>query len=240
VYFGFGTSVSSFAGGDFGSNFAMRYSNSRYYDNNYYNSYNDYNYYNDCYDDSYNLSPLQVDVSAGYAVSEKLSFEIESSFIWHFNGRHLPEFTTGTQGGDDYIDKYDNSSLYAVPIFATVKYYPFDRYKSPIFLSAGYGWQYTKEYVERVREYYDFSSNYGYYNYSYNFPIAQYESARWLQGFKVAAGISYGISEYLSGEVELRFSTFFPNERKDNSPLTMFKTPNITNIALGTKVYFLF
>lgn len=127
-YIGIGTSLSSYVGGDFGSTFAMRYWNNYnddpyYYNNNYYNRHSSYYNYN-----SGMLSPLQVDLALGTNISNYFSFQIESSFIWHLNGRADPKYETGTfNDNTDYIDRYDNSTLFSIPIIASLKVYPFGR-----------------------------------------------------------------------------------------------------------------
>jgi hypothetical protein len=52
-------------------------------------------------------------------------------------------------------------------------------------------------------------------------------------------GVSYNLFQYLSGDVELAFSNFFP-VRWNDSPLAMYRSRNISNISLGTKIYFRF
>jgi opacity protein-like surface antigen len=176
----------------------------------------------------------------GTNVSRNFSFQIESSFIWHFNGRVDPKYETGTfSNNTDYIDRYDNSTLIAVPIIASVKVYPFGRNIASFYLSGGYGIQYTKESVDRVREVYDYSYS-GFYNSStlYEYTLAQYWDARWFHGFKTAIGVSFNLQNNISGDVELRFTNFYPTERNNASPLSMFRTPNLGNIALSTKIYF--
>ena len=130
---GFGTSVSSFLGGEFGKVYALRLN----YSPDYYDSYNSYNYSSyDGYDSYFMYSPIQLDVNAGYMLNEKLSLEMESSFIWHLRGRPEPEFVTGTEDGSDYIDKYDNSTLFAIPFVVNAKFYPAGRKETPFYIKA--------------------------------------------------------------------------------------------------------
>jgi len=236
-YIGIGTSLSSYIGGDFGSTFAIRYWNN--YNNDYYDNYYDRHYhYNDYIDGM--LSPLQIDIALGTNVSKNIAFQLGSSFIWHLNGRIDPQYETGTLSNKlDYIDRYDNSTLLAIPIIASVKVYPFGRNIASFYISGGYGIQYTKESVDRIREVYDYSYS-GYYGNStlYDYTLANYWDARWFHGFKTAMGLTYQLNEKVSGEVELRFTNFYPSERINNSPLTMYRTPNLGNIALSTKIYF--
>lgn len=229
-----GTSLSSFAGGDFGGRFAIRYSRHRDRDN-YYNS----SYYSS-YDDSYRLNPLQFDISTGYILSNYVSFELESSFLWHTHGRPDPVYETGTVHNEDYIERYDNSHLFAIPVILSVKVFPLSASKIPFYLSAGAGAQYTRESIERIREYYDYNYHYGYYGYySYEYPIAEYTSDMWMKAVRLGAGFSYNFWSNLSGVFEVRYTGLFLSGTR-NSPLAMHTTPYTGNIAISTKVYFRF
>ncbi len=233
-YIGIGTSLSTFVGGDFGKTFSLRYSNDTYdYDNGYY-----YNKSTKYYDNNSNsLNPLQFDLVAGYKITNDIAIELESSLIWHTNGDINPAYSFGSEGDINYIDRFDNSKLFALPIIASLKVYPLGRSNSSIYLKGGYGIQYTQESLEKVREFYTTVNN-GYYFYTetFEFPIAEYSANRLLHGFKTAVGFSYDLFGTLTGDIELRYSNFFTNEDKA-APLAMFTTPVIRNIALGTVVY---
>jgi hypothetical protein len=236
-YVGIGTSVSSFLGSDFGKTFAIRYSPSGYYNNdNYYNNY--YNRYDDYNNNRETFFPLQVDLAVGMNVSKILSVQLESSVLWHLNGRVDRNYETGTEGDYDYIDYNDNSSLISVPIMASVKLYPFGKKRTAFYMTGGYGVQYIQEGVDRIRSYYDYTS-YGntYYSDSYEYPLAEYKGREWLHGFKVGMGVNFKIMKSISCDVELKATNFFPPYKDNTSPLSMYRSPNITNISLGTKVY---
>lgn len=239
-YFGIGTSLSSYLGGDFGSTFSVRYSRSRDYDNNWYNSnyyYNrNYNRYDNYYDESF--FPLQGDIAFGYDATNVVTFQIESSILWHLNGNARKFYETGTTGDYDYIDRNDYAELISIPIMASVKVFPFGRNKSPFYMTAGYGVQYMQESVDRVREYYTYNSYWNEYGNSSEYTLASYRARDWFHGIKVGFGFSYNISRYLKGDVEIKMTNFFPSLRDNSSYLSMYRSPNITNIALGTKIYF--
>jgi len=230
-YIGIGFGLQSYIGGDFGKTYSLRFSgNDNYYDD--YNGY--YNSYNYGYRDYENdlISPIGFDVAAGIELNSYLSIELESSFIWHLFGRPDRQYETGFLGNEYYIDCWDDSRLYANPIFLGAKIYPFKRERIPLYLSAAFGWQYTKEAMDRVREYYDY--NY-YYNYYYpKYIIGSYSDSKWMTGFKTGIGASYAIFDLVITDIELRYTNFYP--QKDlSSPLTMNRVPNIGNLALITK-----
>ena len=233
-YIGIGTSLSTFVGGDFGKTFSLRYSNDSYdYSNGYY-----YNKSTKYYENNSNsLNPLQFDLIAGFKITRDVAFELESSLIWHTDGDVNPAYSFGSDGDINYIDRYDNSKLFALPLIASLKIYPLGRNNSSFYLKGGYGIQYTQESLEKVREFYT-TVNHGYYYYTetFEFPIAEYSASRLLHGFKTAVGFSYNLFGTLTGDIELRYSNFFTNEDKA-VPLAMFTTPVIRNIALGTVVY---
>jgi|WetSurMetagenome_2_1015567.scaffolds.fasta_scaffold06965_1 hypothetical protein len=231
-YIGIGTSLSSYLGGDFGSTFHLRFFN-------YHNYNHDYNYDNNNYNSSSLLSPIQLDLAGGVNLSRNLSVVLETSFIWHFDGFPRRNYEPGTLPGNYYyLDRNDNSSMFAIPIIISIRYFPFDRNIIPFYLSLGYGRQYTKESLDRIREIYTY--DYGYYEYNnYEYPIASYSATEWLSGYKLSIGGFYNIENMLTGELELRFTNFNAN-KKNNSPLAMHNSPNIFNVALGTKVYFNF
>lgn len=235
-YMGFGTSVSSFLGGEFGKVYALRLN----YSPDYYDSYNSYNYSSyDGYDSYFMYSPIQLDVNAGYMLNEKLSVEMESSFIWHLRGRPEPEFVTGTEDGSDYIDKYDNSTLFAIPLVVNAKFYPAGRKQTPFYIKAGGGFQYVSESSERVREYYSFDEYY-YNYYSGTSVLAEYSKKSWLPGFKIGAGLSYTLLEDLNAFTEIEYSYFKNSPSGGSSPLALNKARYTGLLALNTKIYFSF
>lgn len=239
-YIGIGTSLSSYIGSDFGKTFAIRYENSGYYDDGYYNGYNyGYHRYDDYYYDRETFFPLQFDVAVGMNVSKILSVQIESSILWHLNGRVDRNYVTGTEGDYDYIDYNDNSTLISVPIMASFKLFPFGKKRTSFYLTGGYGVQYMQEGVDRIRSYYDYSS-YGnmYYSNLYEYPLAEYRGREWVHGFKTGMGVNFNILRNINCDVELKVTNFFPPGRDNSNILSMYRSPNITNISLGTKIYF--
>lgn len=231
IYFGIGTGIQSYIGGDFGKAYSLRFfSKYDYYDDYYYNNRRYYDNDRDL------ISPVGFDLNAGVNINEYLSVELESSFIWHFFGWPDRQYETGTSGNWDYIDKYDDSFLFANPYTINLKVYPGGR-RAGLFFSGGFGWMYIKESMNRVREFYDYS--YNYYNYSYTYLIKSYKDSKWCTGFKVAAGFSFPAFDYLSGELEIKYTSFYP-EKNMESPLLINRVPNIGNIALVSKFYFSF
>jgi len=234
-YFGIGTGVSTYTGGDFGGRFAMRITYPEYnYGNEYY--YNRYNY-NDYYNDNTSMNPVQGDITFGVRPSKHMAIELNAGIIWHGNGHPDPQYESGTYGRYDYTDRYDYSTLLAVPIMATVKVYPFASMNVPLYLLAGYGVQYTSEKLDRIREFYTYNQYYGNYYDTYSYAIAEYSDSRWLQGVKTGIGYSFRFMDRFIGDVELSYSNFFSEVRQD-SPLAMNRTRNIGNISLGTHFYF--
>ncbi len=230
-YIGIGTGIQSYIGGDFGRAYSLRvYSKYDYYDDYYYNN---HRYYDDERD---LISPIGFDINAGMNINDYISVELETSFIWHFFGYPDRQYETGTSGDWDYIDKYDDSFLFANPYIISLKVYPGSKHTG-LYFSGGFGWLYVKESMNRVREYYDYYS--GYYNYSYTYLIKSYKDSKWCPGFKIAAGITFPAFEYLSGELELRYTNFYP-EKNLSSPLLINRVPNIGNIALISKFYLSF
>jgi hypothetical protein len=237
-YIGLGTSVSTFIGGDFGSTFAARYYSDR---NNYYNDY----YYPGPYtiNELHNYRhesffPLQVDLAMGVDASRFVSLQVESSFIWHLNGDTRRNYETGTMGNLDYIDRNDNSELLAIPIIASVKVFPFGRKRTSFYLTGGYGVQYMQESVERIRSVYDYNYYGNYNSASYEYPISDTKGREWIQGFKVGMGVTFRLNQYVTGDVELKATNFYQSFRDYSSSLSMYRSPDITNVALSTKIFF--
>ncbi len=235
-YIGIGTNVQSYIGGDFGKTYGLRYQDSYYYDDYNYN-YNNYYYEDDYYDyDDGTLSPIGFDLYAGLQLNDYLSVELESSFIWHLIGRPDRQYETGYEGEEYYIDSYDDSRLYANPTFIGLKFYPAGRYSLSFYISGGFGMQYTTESMDRIREYYD----YGYgYNYNPAYVIASYKSSKWIKGFKIGSGFSYNFFNLITAEAELRYTSFYP-EQKMTNPLLINRVPQIGNLAFLMKAYVVF
>lgn len=231
-YIGIGTGLQSYIGGDFGKAYSLRFFSRYNYDDDYY--YYDREYY----DDNRNIiSPLGFDVNAGLKITNYLTLEFETSFIWHFHGWPDRQYETGTIGNLDYIDKFDDSFLFANPYIISLKIYPLSRIFG-LYFSTGFGWLYVKEKMDRVREYYDYSY-YNYYNYRFTYLIKTYSDSKWCTGFKFAVGLTFPTFEYLSGEIELRYTNFYPDKNL-SSPLLINRVPNIGNIALISKFYLSF
>ncbi len=238
-YMGFGTSVSSFLGGEFGKVYSIRLN----YSPDYYDSYGNYNSYeNDIYgnDDSYLMySPIQLDVNAGTFVSEKLAIELESSFIWHLRGKPDPEMNSGYIGNEYFIEKNDNSVLFAIPLLVNFKFFPTGRVNSPFYVKAGGGFQYVSESSERVRDYY--AEDYYYYNQFLGSEImASYSKKTWMPGFKVGAGVSYSVFQDMNAFTEIEYSYFKNTSSKGNTPLALDIARYTGLLALNTKIYFSF
>jgi opacity protein-like surface antigen len=236
-YMGFGTSVSTFLGGEFGKTFALRLNYSPdYYNDNYY-SYDHYSYDNN---DSYLMySPIQLDVNLGYFIGNKAAVELESSFIWHMRGRPDPDLVTGTEFDMDYIDKNDNSRLFAIPLLLNVKFYPMGRLNSPFYIKGGAGFQYVSESSERIREFYAYNEYY-YHYYSSSYILERYQRSAFLPGFKVGAGVSYSFFNNINAFSEIEYSYFSNSGTKGTTPLALDKARYTGMLAFNTKVYFSF
>ena len=235
-YGGIGSKLSSYIGGDFGSIFAIRYSADENYnadDEYYYNKGNDYAQSGP----SYSLNPLQVNLFGGVNLNNNFSMELESSLIWHTRGNVDADYVTGVENGFSYVDKNSNSSMLALPIMASLKFFPLGKDDSPFYLTGGYGIQFISESAERVRDYYYNTGYYGNTSY-FSIPIEEYSTSSWLTGFKVGAGISYNMFGNLLGEIELSFTNFINNNADYNTPLALDRTTDIGNISLGTKILF--
>lgn len=232
VTLSFGVTLGSYSGADFGSTYAMRFfpSNSYEYGNNYYNN----NYYNNNYGYNPNsfYNPIVFDLGGEIHVNEHLSIGVETSFLWHTDGYPGRGYVSGNLSGNrSYVDRWDNAMLYAVPVFLNLKIYPMGQKFSPVYISAGYGQQYTNESVDRVRQIYD--NEYTYYGNDYL--IGHYSDTKWLPGIKLAIGARYSVGPFMSNETELKITNFFP-QRNINSPLAMNSTTNITFIGITTKI----
>ncbi len=226
----FGTTLGTYTGADFGSAYSMSFYTSNYNDRYYYNSY--------YYDNSYNsfLSPLEFDLGLDVGITRNISLSFESSFIWHINGRPHRDYVTYISGSRSYLERWDNSYMYAVPLFLSLKLYPFGKETNSFYLSAGYGMQYTTESMDRLREDLDYN-HHNYYGRTY--VVGSISEAKWLQGIKLAIGLNFPFADYVSNETEIKFTNFFP-QRNIYSSLAMNTTTNITFIGISTKMYFNF
>ena len=232
-YIGIGTALSTFAGGDLGSTFQLKflpYYDDGYYDYHYYN----YNYYYDDYhryrDRFEGICPLEISLFGGHHFNDHLTIELESSFIWHPVGSPDRNYYSG----DNYVDFNDDPTLIAVPIMASVKYFPFNRFRSPFYLSAGAGVQFTYETMDRVRSHYN-----SYDDYLYKETLSSYTSQHWYPGVKVALGTDFHLHENMHLNMELKYQNFF-NTDTHPSPLVINSTDNIGYVALAMKIYFSF
>lgn len=226
----FGTTLGTYAGADFGGTYYMSFYSDDYYDDNYYNN----NYYNNDYNSSF-LSPLEFDLGIDIRVSNNIAVNFESSYIWHLNGKPRRDYVTVITGNRSYLEMWDNATMYAVPLFLSLKIYPFGRINNSIYISGGYGMQYISESMDRVREDLDYGYNY----YGYRYYVGGVSDSKWLQGIKLSLGMSFNVGSGLSNETEIKVTNFFP-QRTPGSKLAMNTTTNITFIGLTTKMYFNF
>ena len=158
VYFGTGTSVSSYLGGYFGQAYVLRAftSNTDYYDDYYnYNYYNTYNYDSYYYDDYTFWSPVQVSFYTGTYINSNVAVEAQSVFLFHYNGRVDPEFKSGFINEIYYSDRNDYAYLFAIPLSLCLKLMTPPEGGSSAYLKLGPAMQYTYESYDRIREIYD-------------------------------------------------------------------------------------
>lgn len=226
-YMGIGTSISSFFGGEFGDRFQIRYGEDEY-------NYDGYNY---DYGPSYSLSPIQISLIGGKKLNENVSVELEATLFIHSKGYiNKRDITSGTIGGVPYYDSYERARLTAIPFLASVKYFPGGRTNSGIYFTAGAGYVYLRESIERVRtlKYYDGFYYYYYYNKQ---TLADYSDHQWMPGFKLAAGTRFDLFGTLAGDVELTYNNF-KTMRNFGAPLTAGSSEFIQNLALTGKFFF--
>ncbi len=227
ISIGFGIGTGSYVGADFGSAFYMSF----------FNTYDDYYNYNNYYYSNYNsggvISPIIVDMGTSIDLNEFVSVAFDASFIWHLFGRPRRDFQTGTSGNRNYLDRWDNNYLYAVPLFLSLKLYPFGKSNYPLYISGGYGTQYTVESLDRVREYYNYNNYYS----NYSIIMNTVEDNAWFQGFKISFGFRTPVNYFMSNETEIKLTNFVP-VRDSSSPLAMRTTTNITFIGMTTKFCF--
>lgn len=229
-YIGVGTGISSYLGGYFGQAYAMKVLFD--YNDDYY--YNNYNY---SYDNTTIWSPIQFDITAGFKLSDHLSAEFTSTFLFSFDGLVDPQFVTGSNGNRDFIDRNGYSSLYSVPVSAALKFNAVDEYGSGFFFKAGPAFQYTSEEYDRIREYY----SYGKYGSSYSsfYYLYTVSKSEWLPGFTVSTGISFPLSDYTTSYTELAYSYFKINGNNETA-LALDRAIEAQLFSLNTKVFFSF
>jgi len=237
-YIGLGTKLSTYFGGEFGRRFGIRFANS-------YDPYNDRsNYY---YDDEYNynndretnsLNPLEFNLIGGINLIGNLSVELEAGLSMHTNG-YIEEkgHTIGTQGTTPYVEHFDNSRMVAVPIIASMKFYPLGKETTPFFVTGGYGIQFVRESVDLVRDY-EIYNNYYYQYGSYRVKMDSYSGSTWMTGFRFGAGTTLELFGNLKTDVEINYTRFYNNNTVNESNLAFQNTPRFNNISLGTKIYF--
>ena len=233
-YLGFGTGVASYLGGYFGNAYSLKvlsdYSDDYYYDEYYYDSY--YSSYNE----TTIWSPLFIDITGGFSINDNLSLEVNSTFLFAFNGLIDPQFVTGSNGNRDYIDRNSRSSLYAVPLSAALKFHSEDEYGSGFFLKIGPAFQYTSEEYDRIREYYDYEKYYSYSSFVY---LGTVSETRWLPGFTTSIGVQFALSGDVTSFTELAYS-YFNISGDGRTALALDRAKEAQLFALNTKVFFSF
>lgn len=228
-YFGFGTGISSYLGGYFGNAYSMKVL-SDYSDDYYYNDYTSY------YNTTTIWSPIQFDVTGGFNISENLSAEVSSTFLFSFNGLIDPEFKTGNNGHRDYIDRNSYSQLYSVPVSVTLNIHSVDQYGSGIFFKIGPAFQYTSEEYDRIREYYYYDKYYSYSDFVYLYTVSE---SKWLPGFTVSTGLQFDLSNGISSYTELAYS-YFKISGNNSTALALDRAIEAQLFSLNTKIYFSF
>lgn len=237
-YFGMGTSVSSYLGGYFGQAYQLRAftDNSDYYDD-YYN-YNYYysssNYYDDYYD--YTVwSPIQFTVYAGSHINEFMTIEAQSMFLFHFDGRVDPEFTSGYINEIYYSDRNDYAYLFAIPLSLSLKLVGKSEGGSAAYIKFGPAMQYTDESYDRIREYHDPKDYYG----SYSVLLKNVSKSEWLYGFSAGIGLEYNFSGYSKMITEIEYSYFNINPNYQTA-LALDRAPEAQLFSFSTKYFFSF
>lgn len=238
VYFGAGTSLASYVGGYFGNAYLMRVFSDGYDDDYYY--YDDYTGYSSTYyDNDYTIwTPLTVDFSMGYNVSDYLSYEINTTLLWHYEGFIDPQFVSGEINGRNYLDRNSNSVLFAIPISFLVNLHTPTMNGSSAYIKAGPAMQYSSEKYDRIREYYSFDY-WGYYD-TYIGYLYTVEKETWLPGFTVAMGLKYDLGEGMSSNTELYYSYFKISGKNNSTALALDRAPEAQLIAFKTFLYFSF
>lgn len=237
-YFGLGTSISSFTGGEFGKRFGIRYAvddeNAYYHQNNNYYNKEDYERNNN---NTMALNPMNFMLIGGVNMTKFAAVELQAGFMWHTNGDiRNANLQTGYSNGLNFIERNANASLLAIPLIASLKIFPLG---NQFYISGGYGIQFTHESVERLRDYF-VPGYYGNSTYA-QYLVGEQSQGQWMTGYKAAAGFSYSIFGMLGNEIELSYSSFTNNASfsgDNNDMLTLSRVPSIGNIALGTKIFF--
>lgn len=231
-YMGVGTSVSSYLGGYFGSVYQMRILSS-------YDYYEDYNYpyssYGSYYDDYNDIwSPITFSFILGKNLSEHISIEAESDFLFHFSGRVDPQFQSGESGNRNYLDRNDYASLFAIPLSLSLKISSGDEDGYGAFIKFGYALQYTSESYDRVREYYSYET-YNYYSQDYF--LYNVSKKKWLNGFKTGLGLKYYLSDFSYAVTELEYAYFNINPNNQTA-LALDRAPEAQLFSFSAKVFF--
>ncbi|KXK01837.1 MAG: hypothetical protein OZ913_06240 [Ignavibacteriaceae bacterium] len=229
-YTGFGTSVSSYLGEDFGSRYSIR---------SFFNNYD--SYYNQSYNSNpaFGVFPLNLQFNFGYRFNDKIATELETSFIWHARGYMTnPDFQTGTlSGGRYYSDRYDYSSMMAVPLFINMKYSPFGEYYNSLIFKTGFGFQYVSESIDRVRKIYEESY---YYTYFTEYLLGTTTASKFMPGIKIGAGYLGEIGDGFLNETDITYTLFFNNNKISGNPLAINTSGKIGMISLNTRIYLVF
>ncbi|HRE40566.1 MAG TPA: outer membrane beta-barrel protein [Ignavibacteria bacterium] len=232
-YLGIGLSLSSYFGGNFGDRFKISYSQdeSYYYDNSYYYE-----------EPSYSLAPVQFSLSGGMNLNKKLSLELETSFISHGKGNiKNRDIIAGYDNGIRYTEAYDRARTIAIPILANIKFYPSERKNSSLYISAGGGYVYMNESIERTKTFRYTSSYYGnpYYYNDYKQTIGYWSAGQWMPGIKLASGMNFDIFGLFNGDVEISYFSFFPTS-SFTFPLSLTSDTPVQSINLTSKFFFNF
>jgi len=236
IYFGMGTSVSSYLGGYFGQAYQLRAftDNYDYYDD--YYSYNSSYYYDSYYYDDYTLwSPVQVSFFMGSHISPLVSIESQAMFLIHYNGRVEPEFSSGYLNKVYYSDRNDYAFLFAIPLSLCLKLKTPDTGGSSAYLKFGPAIQYTEESYDRIREFFDDKHYYS----SYSVLLKSYSKSEWLHGFSAGIGLEYSMSYNSKIITEIEYSYFNINPSYQTA-LALDRAPEAQLFSFATKLYFSF
>ena len=233
IYFGTGTSVSSYLGGYFGQAYQLRaFTNSSdYYDDYYnYNYYNTY-YYDDDYYDTYTLwSPVQISFFAGTYISPLVAIESQAMFLIHYDGRVDPEFSSGYINKVYHSDRNDYAFLFAVPLSVCLKLMTPNTGGSSAYIKFGPAIQYTEESYDRIRDFYDPDSYYS----SYSVLLKSYSKNEWLYGFSAGMGLEYFVSGNSKVVTEIEYSYFNINPNYQTA-LALDRAPEAQLFSFATK-----
>ncbi|MBS1518860.1 MAG: hypothetical protein JSS91_12290 [Bacteroidetes bacterium] len=232
IYAGFGTSVSSYLGGYFGSVYQMRVlSSNTYYDNYSY----PYSRYGSYYDNNYTVwSPVTFSFTLGKNLNEFAAIEAESEFLFHLNGRVDPEYKSGESGNRNYLDRNDYASLFAIPLSLCLKLSTGYENGSGAFFKIGPALQYTSEKYDRVREYYSYEN---FNSYSYDTYLMTVSKNKWLSGFKTGLGLKYYLSDFTYAVTELEYA-YFKINGDNKTALALDRAPEAQLFSFSAKMYF--